>query len=75
MSEPKRYTAEVEEALRAYKPTITTTEQIRPPPGHTKYHLVVGQTVLAGTAPTATVAAMLRELAQQIEPSEGAEHG
>ena len=75
MSEPKKYTAEVLRAMEAQGLTPKPRSSPELPPGHLRYHLAVGETVLSGVAPITHIAAQLRMLADQIESSEGASNG
>ncbi len=67
MTEAHKYTDEVMAALRL-KVADRGDDTPTVPQGHIRYHIAVEQTLLSGTAPSATVAASLRALADQIDP-------
>ena len=71
MTEPRRYTAEVEAAMRSQG--LLPDEPEKPPGGYLRYHFAVEATLLNGVAPTATVVTILRGLADQLETGE--QHG
>jgi hypothetical protein len=75
MSDRKNYTAEVLRAMEAQGIAPVKQSPPGPPPGHLRYHLAVGETVLSGVAPITHIAAQLRMLADQIESSKGASNG
>ena len=64
---PRNLTAEVQRALDAITPKPPPPPA--PPAGHLEYFIAIGTIQLRGRAPVATIAAQLRQLAEQIESS------
>ena len=62
-----RYTDEVMVAMRARG--MVESPIPAPPAGQLRYHVAVEETLLNGIAPAATVATILRNLADLLDPS------